>query len=682
MTWLMARMWVFLCFILITNSAFALERVTLQLKWFHAFQFAGYYAAKELGYYREVGLDVDIKEGHPNLDPVQSVVEGKADFGVGTSSLLLHRYAGNPVMVLACIFQHSPYVLIARQNRPTQSVHDIVDKRLMIEPQADELLVFLRMEGIPLSRLTKISHSRDPQDLVDGRVDAMSAYVTNEIYYLNRQNFPYQVYSPRAVGIDFYGDTLFTAEQIIKTKKNQAEAFTAASIRGWKYAMAHPEEIAKLIFDKYSKNHELAFYLFEAEQMKSLIQPDIIEMGYINPGRWQHISDVYAKLGMLPEDFKIKSFLYIKNHKEDLAKLYKRIAFLIASLILISIFFAYIFRVNRKLSASLRQLRDSENLMRALYESTTNAVMMSDGDVFIDCNPAALTLFGCKSKDEFLGKRPSDLSPPHQPGGSASLPLAKAHIANVIKNQTHQFEWVHKRQNDGSEFTAEIKLNAIQFNGRTLVQAIVQDITERKLTEEKIRNLAFYDQLTGLPNRRLLWDRLRLVIAATKRQAGTGAVLFMDLDNFKPLNDRYGHAMGDLLLIEAANRIKQSVRETDTVARYGGDEFVVVLGNLGKNIEEARAQVLAIAEKIRSYVAQPYSLEFQDNGASSTIEHRCSVSIGALLIDGLIDDQEKILEMADEAMYRAKNLGRNQAYLRESDNELPAIKRKLELKSN
>src|SRR5512143_1907368 len=128
----------FMLVLLASQPAFALEHVALQLKWTHAFQFAGYYAAKEQGYYREAGLDVDIRQALPGVDPVSEVLQGRAQYGVGTSSLLLQRESGKPVVVLAVIFQHSAYVLIARQRSATEGIHDIVGKRVMLEPQSDE----------------------------------------------------------------------------------------------------------------------------------------------------------------------------------------------------------------------------------------------------------------------------------------------------------------------------------------------------------------------------------------------------------------------------------------------------------------------------------------------------------------------------------------------------------------
>jgi PAS domain S-box-containing protein len=351
----------------------ALEHVTLQLKWTHAFQFAGYYAAKEQGYYREAGLDVDIREALPAVDPVREVLEGRAEFGVGTSSLLLERKAGKPVVALAVIFQHSAYVLIARQQSATQGIHDLIGKRVMLEPQSDELLAYLKSEGIPLDRIIRVEHSYDPHDLVTGKTDAMAAYVTNEAYYLDRARFPYHTYTPRSAGIDFYGDNLFTTEQELKAHPERVEAFRAASLRGWKYAMEHPDELIALILAKYSKRHSRDYFQFEARQSMALIHPELIEVGYMNPGRWRHIADTYADIGMLPRDFSFDGFLYDPNPPRDLTRLYRWLAL---ALVLGAIAGAIAYRFAR-LS---RALRASEGRYRLIADNAQDVLWKYDLD--------------------------------------------------------------------------------------------------------------------------------------------------------------------------------------------------------------------------------------------------------------------------------------------------------------
>ncbi|MFA6120247.1 MAG: diguanylate cyclase [Sideroxydans sp.] len=185
---------------------------------------------------------------------------------------------------------------------------------------------------------------------------------------------------------------------------------------------------------------------------------------------------------------------------------------------------------------------------------------------------------------------------------------------------------------------------------------------QRKIDDatEQLRTLAFFDTLTGLPNRRLLNDRLTSALATSKRNNHFGAVLFLDLDNFKPLNDTCGHAVGDLLLIQTAKRIAQCVRATDTIARFGGDEFVVMLSELDEDENRSVELARLIAEKILRALATPYHLIYQQEGKpASVIEHSCTASIGVHLFHGKVETLDTALSKADSAMYQAKQQGRN-----------------------
>ncbi len=187
-----------------------------------------------------------------------------------------------------------------------------------------------------------------------------------------------------------------------------------------------------------------------------------------------------------------------------------------------------------------------------------------------------------------------------------------------------------------------------------------RDDTERRNTENQLRQLAFYDPLTRLPNRRLLVDHLNLAMAAGRRNARYGALIYLDLDNFKPLNDRHGHKVGDLLLIEVARRLKTCVRGIDTVSRFGGDEFVVLLSDLAADKSQATAETGIIAEKMRIKLAESYLLPVKtEAGADITVEHRCTASIGAIVFGNCETSEEDILKWADSAMYQAKDAGRN-----------------------
>jgi diguanylate cyclase (GGDEF)-like protein/PAS domain S-box-containing protein len=235
-----------------------------------------------------------------------------------------------------------------------------------------------------------------------------------------------------------------------------------------------------------------------------------------------------------------------------------------------------------------------------------------------------------------------------------------AHIQKLIAHGHDLFETQH-RHKDGH--TIDIEVSATFMQESQLFFVFCRDIRERKHNEKAMRDLAYYDALTGLPNRRMLSDRLAQAMAASKRNNHYGALMFLDLDNFKPLNDQFGHEVGDVLLIEASNRIKQCLREKDTVARFGGDEFVVMLTELSLNKDTAIEQSRLVAEKIKEAIGQPYELSVKlKDGAHAVVQHCCTASMGVVPFINHEMNEQDLLNYADKAMYQAKRDGRNQVY--------------------
>jgi len=300
-----------------------LDQVKLQLKWRHQFQFAGYYAAIQQGYYREAGLEVELVEAKPGENPVDAVFAGRAEFGVGNSDLLLSRAEGKPAVVLAAIFQHSPLALVARAVPGITAMPDLHNRpMMMVESEKAELLAYFKHEGVNLAGLNIRPHTQRLEDFIEGRVDAISAYVSDQPFMLKQAGVPYLIFTARAGGIDFYGDNLFTTEAQVRDHPERVRAFRAASLRGWDYALAHPEQIADLILARYTKRHSREHLLFEAEKTAELMHPGVIEVGHNNPGRWRHIAQTYAEFGLLPMDFNFDGFLYEVNPKVNLTGFY------------------------------------------------------------------------------------------------------------------------------------------------------------------------------------------------------------------------------------------------------------------------------------------------------------------------------------------------------------------------
>lgn len=303
------------------------------------------------------------------------------------------------------------------------------------------------------------------------------------------------------------------------------------------------------------------------------------------------------------------------------------------------------------LRESQQKLRENEALFRMLTEDISEIVWREDASLnVVYISPADERLRGFAAS-EVLGR----------PMFEMLTPEGVALMREVLARQDSRAT-VPLRCKDGSEVWMDVTMtrefdaagNASGYHG------IGRDVTERRSIEEQIKHLAFYDPLTQLPNRRMLNDRLAMVMAGSKRSGLQGAVMLLDLDNFKPLNDVQGHAVGDLLLIEVARRLSATVREVDTVARLGGDEFVVVLSNLKEAEEPSRIEALAVAEKIRVALEQPYLLQVVREGAQEqSIRHRSSCCVGVALFMGEDESQNVVLKRADDAMYQAKQAGRN-----------------------
>ncbi len=298
------------------------------------------------------------------------------------------------------------------------------------------------------------------------------------------------------------------------------------------------------------------------------------------------------------------------------------------------------------LTQAAEALRVSEERYRTVFQTSLDPILINrtSDRRFIDVNQAFLDVMGFE-RQEVIGRTSLELN----------LWADPRDLENVdeILRQTLQCRNVEIqfRKKNGETLWGLMSSSVMEIDGVQCVLTVTRDISSAKAAEDEIRSLAFYDPLTGLPNRRLLMERLHLTLASSARTGRLRALLFVDLDNFKTLNDTLGHQTGDLLLQEAARRLAACVREADTVGRLGGDEFVLMLEDLSDLPEDAAAQAKAVGEKILSVVTQPYQL----NGR----ECRSSASIGISVFGGRRESSNEILQQADIAMYQAKAAGRN-----------------------
>jgi diguanylate cyclase (GGDEF)-like protein/PAS domain S-box-containing protein len=296
---------------------------------------------------------------------------------------------------------------------------------------------------------------------------------------------------------------------------------------------------------------------------------------------------------------------------------------------------------------SSRKQADAELRIAATAFESQEGMQITDAQcALLRVNNSFTNITGYTVAD-VIGKNPSLLS-----SGKHSAAFYAAMWESINSNGTWEGEIQNRRKN-GEIFPAYVNITAVKDSTGAVTNYVstLTDITLKSEAAEKIKHLAFYDSLTGLPNRRLLTDRLHQAFSSSARSGREGALLFIDLDNFKDINDTLGHDIGDLLLQQTAQRLLSCMRESDTVARMGGDEFVVMLEELGTQEIESATQTKTVAEKILTTLNQSYQL--------ASHEYHCTASIGAAIFSDHQQSREELLKRADIALYQAKKAGRN-----------------------
>ncbi len=432
----------FLIFGGVFARAESLETVTLQLKWHHQFQFAGYYAAEARGFYREAGLKIRFREGTPDRPPTRELLSGRADYLVNGPGALLDFAEGAPLVALAAIFQHSPTILIAPAAAGVRTPSDLIGRRVMYNPETDpEFLGMCRREGIEPDRIIRVPHTFSLEDLIDGRADAATAYLTNEPFEMAARGVPFHILRPVAYGIDFYGDCLFTTRKEIEEHPERVAAFLSASVRGWEYAMDHPEKIIALLRERYDVDASVEHLRHEAEAMRQLILPRFIPVGHMNPGRWRHIARTYAELGMMPAGLPLDAFLHASD--SGAASLRRLLTWAGAAIFAAAVGLLIVLTFNRRLRRAVRErteelrrankelsvevverrrvaaeLRKSEENYRRLFEGGAMGLATADrAGRFVHANPTFLNMLGY-DLEELTGLRYGEIVGPSAPAAT------------------------------------------------------------------------------------------------------------------------------------------------------------------------------------------------------------------------------------------------------------------------
>lgn len=300
-------------FFLLSITLFAKETtISLKLSWLHQFQFAGFYIAKEKGFYKDVGLEVNFEELDTKDCVVDEVLEGKYDFGIGKSSLIIDQAQGKDLVALLGIFQHSPSVLITT-NPALKTVKDLYKKRVMVTPSEINSISVKAMfsaEGISQKNITIQPHSFKLKDLIEQKTDAMASYISNEPFILDNLGIKYNVIDPKDYSLDFYGDILFTSRKFLEKNPTISRKFYDATKRGWEYAFSNIKESVQIVFEKYNtQNKSLEHLIYEAEALKKLAYDEKGEFGTLSQKRFDEISDIYKLFKLIPPQFNPKKFI-------------------------------------------------------------------------------------------------------------------------------------------------------------------------------------------------------------------------------------------------------------------------------------------------------------------------------------------------------------------------------------
>ena len=301
----------------------ALEKVSVQLAWKHQFEFAGFYMAKEKGFYKDVGLDVEIKEYQYGLNLTEDVINNKSTYGETGTSLLIDASLGKETKLLASIYQSSPLVFLSTKKSNISSIPDFKGKRLMTTPGADTAIAFYAMtnrHGITKDDMIYQKHSFDVKDLAQNKTDIMMAYSSNEPYLLQELGVEYNIFDPREYGFDFYNNIIFTSVEETQNHPHRAANFTEASLKGFDYAFQHIDEAVEVILTKYnSQNKSKAALLFEANALKKLAYDSNNKLGEIDPNKLQRIYDIYNATGSIKKSVNPQEMIFQKPSTLELS---------------------------------------------------------------------------------------------------------------------------------------------------------------------------------------------------------------------------------------------------------------------------------------------------------------------------------------------------------------------------
>ena len=734
-------------FILLSNlTLFAGESVVLKLRWKHSFQFAGFYMAKEKGYYKKAGLDVDIRELKNSENVINQVVIGKVNYGVGGSSLVYHGMLNPSIVALMPIFETSPLVLLTTNN-DIKSLKEIKNNSIMASPTSLEnisLLSMLQISGINPDDINIKKNIFSIKDILNNKADLFTVFKTNQPYYLQEKNIPYRIFDPKNYGFDFYGDILFTSTDEVAKHPNRVKSFIEETKKGWEYALSHLHETIQIIKEKYNSQN----YSKKALRYQAKIFTDIVSKNFtFDETKISEIERLYKVMLKSSNAIKYNNFVYnpyitnqkekefVRNHKLNcvstgnwapfnllkdgklsgiaidywnlvkkrltlkgeckvvdsfskvLNSIKKKKADITVSTTIVKDRLKYavftkpyikapivivtknsmgfvpnikaikdkIFAMPKDYTTTKILIRDFPNIKYKEVKDINQALeYVSSGKA--DVTMGILPVVAYKINDLRFGNlKISGTTKYNFPvrfmlrkDYKILVPMINRVISSIKDSEKEQIyqKWITVHMQEGYSKEKVLKYSMVAIIVILLlimwmITLFIQ-IEKRKKAEKALEKLATIDKLTSIYNRYMIDNSLAEQIEIAKRYDKHLSIIFFDIDHFKKVNDIYGHKVGDMVLRNLAELVKNKKRKSDIFGRWGGEEFILVLPETDIN------QAACIAETLREEIEKFHFY---------TVEHiTCSFGATQIKKDDTLDT---LMKRVDEALYRAKNEGRN-----------------------
>lgn len=626
----------FILLLLFISLGFSKTNVTLQLSWLNQFQFAGYYIAKEKGFYKDYDLNVEIKEFNHNSNIVNIIMEKKADFAIGRSSLLIDKTEGKDIVALAAIYQSSPLMLLTT-NPTIKNIEDFKNKKIMITPDAENtasLNAMIKSNNILEKELNYIPHSFKIDDLISGKTDLMSSYVSNEPIRLDEKKIPYKIFHPKDYGFNFYSDILFTSKEFLENNPGLVKDFYDATIKGWHYAFEHKAETAEIIFNKYNTQNKSFMHLFrEAEVLEKLALNEDGDIGCIDTARLQNIVDTFKTLGLIKETPNLEEFIYEGNHhnkfkieiSQDIMNILLITAFFIVIILLLIIYF-------------INKMNNERKLLNMVLDSSEDLIFYKDKELkYLGCNQAFEKHFSLKEK-EIIGKTDFDLFSKND-----AQRLRDTDLKVLAKGKTQISDEIEVF----NEKTIYLQSKKVPLNDEKIrigILGISRDLTDLHEAQEKLKEIALTDELTKTFNRKAFNEKIKEEFNLYNRYKNVFCIAMLDIDDFKKINDTYGHDVGDVVLTKLCETIKSNIRNTDILYRMGGEEFLILYPET--DISRANQSLEILMNKIRSAVMQQ----------KNNIKIKVSVGLSQVNVN---DNINSIYKRVDDNLYYSKQHGKD-----------------------